>query len=120
MAHCIHCNAEAQLYASGVPVCVRCSKAQEAIRNVRSEHQALSILHQDLQEATERARAATVAFDALASKISSGLPHPDGTQQIHNASREVFQARVELMRAHSRLNDFVVRGIVPEDLKRSG
>jgi hypothetical protein len=29
-------------------------------------------------------------------------------------------ARKEMMTAHKRLSDFVDRGIVPEDLKRSG
>jgi hypothetical protein len=28
-------------------------------------------------------------------------------------------ARTEMMKAHARLNDFIERGIVPEDLKRS-
>jgi hypothetical protein len=78
----------------------------------------LSILHRDLEVATERASAATAAFDSVTSEIPSGIPHPDGTQRIHNASREISQARVGLMIAHNRLNDFLSRGVVPDDLKQ--
>jgi hypothetical protein len=70
--------------------------------------------------ATERASGATVTFDAVTSEIPSGFPHPDGTQRIHNASREMSQARVGLMIAHNRLNDCLSRGIVPDDLKQGG
>lgn len=121
MAECVYCRGETQLYDSGVPVCVKCSEARESRRKPpTSERQALSILHQDLQAATERAKAATAAFDAVTSEIPSGMPHPDGTQRIHNASREISQARVGLMIAHNRLNDYLSRGIVPDDLKQGG
>jgi len=53
-------------------------------------------------------------------KIPSGFPHSDGSQHIHNVSHELSTAGKDLMRAHTRLNDFLSRGIVPEDLKRSG
>ena len=53
-------------------------------------------------------------------QIPSGFPHPDGSQRIHNASRDLSTARKDLMRAHTRLDDFLKTGIVPEDLKRSG
>jgi hypothetical protein len=76
-------------------------------------------LIRDLHEATLRADAATAAFIEITSDIPSGLPHPDGIQRIHNASREMDAARKEMMAAHSRLNAFLERGIVPEDLKRS-
>ena len=52
--------------------------------------------------------------------VPSGLPQPDGTQRIHNASREVSLARVELIKAHNRLSDYIGCGIVPEDLEKSG
>ena len=53
-------------------------------------------------------------------RYPSGTPHPDGVQRIHNASHKLTQARDEMMNAHNRMNDFIERGIVPEDLKRSG
>jgi len=54
------------------------------------------------------------------SQVPSGLPHPDGTQRIRNASRELFRARKEMMTAHRRLDNFIESGIVPEDLKWNG
>ena len=66
------------------------------------------------RESTQRLR----RFIAVMGDVPSGLPHPDGTQRIHNASRELSAARKEVMKAHTRLNEFFGRGIIPEDLKR--
>ena len=119
MADCAYCGAETQLYNSGVPICVICSDARESKRKPpTSEHQVVNILDQDLQAAMERAKAAAEAFAAATREIPSGIPHPDGTQRIHNASREISQARVGLMIAHNRLNDYLARGVVPDDLKQ--
>ena len=45
---------------------------------------------------------------------------PDGVQRIRSVSHELTVARNEMIRAHNRLNEFLERGTVPEDLKRSG
>jgi hypothetical protein len=120
MADCIFCKADTELYDGGAPVCVKCSEARDGKRKpATSLDQILSVLKQDLQAAAERARGATAAFEAVTGDIPSGMPHPDGTQRIHNASRVVSQARVELMKAHNRLNDYLGRGIVPEDLNEA-
>jgi hypothetical protein len=71
-----------------------------------------------ISEATMRAEAATTAFAAISGDIPSGMPHPDGVQRIHSAAREMDAARKEMMTAHARLNDFIERGIVPEDLNQ--
>jgi hypothetical protein len=121
MAACTFCKAETDLYDSGVPVCVKCSEARGSKRKPpTSEHQVLNILQQELLAASERSKGATAAFDAVTSEIPSAIPHPDGTQRIHNASRQVTVARMEMLRAHHRLSDFLNAGIVPEDLRRSG
>ena len=67
-----------------------------------------------------RAEAAIAAFTAVTSEIPTFIPRPDAVQRIHNASREMTAARNEMMKAHTRLNDYVERGIVTEDLKRRG
>lgn len=77
-------------------------------------------LQQELKDATERAATASAAFLAVTSQVPSGLPHPDGTQRIRNISHELAFARTELMRAHSRLDAFLVSGIAPEDLVSNG
>jgi hypothetical protein len=119
MAECVYCQAETFLYYVGVPVCIKCADAHEAKgkppeieRNVRTT------LIQDVTETTARAKAASQAFGATMGDVPSGLPHPDGAQRIHDASREVFAAQKEMMKAHTRLNDFLGQGTIPEDLKQ--
>jgi len=79
-----------------------------------------SVVQHDVTEATERAHVASDAFEAIVANVPSGLPHPDGTQRILNASRTLSAARQEMMRAHGRLHDFLTRGTIPEDLKKGG
>jgi hypothetical protein len=74
------------------------------------------LLQEELKKATERAASASAAFLDVTSQVPSGLPHPDGTQRIRNIAHELAFARTELMRAHSRMDAFLVSGIAPEDL----
>lgn len=60
---------------------------------------------------------ATEAYFAIVGEVPSSL-YQDGVQRIHNASAEQSAARKQLMKAHNRFNDFLSRGIVPEDLKQ--
>jgi hypothetical protein len=41
---------------------------------------------------------------------------PDGAFRIKQTSRELSTARVETMRAHRRLNEFLSREVIPEDV----
>jgi hypothetical protein len=78
------------------------------------------LLQQELKAATERAATASAAFLDVTSQVPSGLPHPDGTQRIRNMAHELAFARTELMRAHSRMDTFLVSGIAPDDLVSGG
>ncbi len=78
------------------------------------------LLQDELKKATERAASASAAFLDVTSQVPSGLPHPDGTQRIRNIAHELAFARTELMRAHSRMDTFLVSGIAPEDLVSGG
>ena len=119
MAECAYCKTETYLYDGGVPICLECADAREAKRKPPEiERQVRTILIQDLTEATARAHASSEAFSAIMTDVPSALPHPDGTQRIHNSSRELSAARKEMMKAHARLNDFLSQGIIPEDLKQ--
>jgi len=60
---------------------------------------------------------ASQIFNEVVRDIPSGLPHPDGTQRIHNAARELADAREKLAVTIARLNDFVSHEVVPEDLE---
>jgi hypothetical protein len=119
MAACAYCKTETFLYDGGVPICLECADARDAKRtSPEIERQVRTILIQDLTQATARAHAASEAFGAIMADVPSALPHPDGTQRIHNVSRELSAARKEMMKAHARLNDFLSSGVIPEDLKQ--
>ena len=121
MALCTSCNRETELFECDIPVCLSCSLERDAKRKpAGSDSQIRSVLHDTLVRATERASGATAAFTAVVQAVPSAIPPPDGTHLIQRASRDVSKARVELMRAHNRLNDYLSRGIVPEDLKQNG
>ncbi len=118
MAQCAYCKTETFLFDRGVPICLECADEREAKRKPpETEHRIRTILKEALTEAKARSHAASGAFTAVVGDIPSALPHPDGTQRIHNVSRELSAAREEVMQAHTRLNEFLSRGIIPEDLK---
>ncbi len=112
MALCTYCRKETELYDGGTPVCVECSAAPPPQNSIAAR------LQWDVAAATERADAANAAFHALMRDIPSHVPHPDGSQRLQNASRELTAARQAMMEATLRLNDFLNRGTIPEDLKR--
>ena len=121
MAQCAYCNAVTELYFANVPVCTKCTSEREANRKPAEVHSQIhTVLKDELAVATEQAVQATETFLRVTTEIPSGLPHPDGTQRIHNASHDMSQARERMALSHKRLNDYLTSGIVPEDLKRSG
>jgi hypothetical protein len=82
------------------------------------EHKRIhDVLRDEFEAAKRRMNAASLKFNEVVRDIPSGLPHPDGTQRIHNAGRELVDAREKLAAAIARLNDFVSREIVPDDLR---
>ena len=114
MALCAYCKAE----TGDVPICLECSDARQAKLKLPASEQVGRLLIQESVEATSRANAALRAFNDVLNLFPSGLPNPNGTQRVQNASRKLIAARKEMGRAHRRLNDFMSRGVVPEDLKR--
>jgi hypothetical protein len=122
MAECAYCKAETQLYDRDVPICPQCAEARDGTprKPPTAEQYIRARLLQDLLEATARSSEAAREFDGALGQFSGGLPHPDGAQQIQRASQNLTVARQVLMKAHNRLSDYQDRGIVPEDLKRSG
>jgi len=114
MAQCAYCKTETELYKGGTPICIHCADLSPEGRGVRAR------LFHDLAEARLGAESATMEFNAVTRDIPSSIPQPDGAQRIYNASRSLDAARKKMMTAHTRLNEFLERGIVPEDLKGSG
>ena len=120
MAQCAYCKAETELYENGTPICVVCAgtKAVNPRPSSADSQMRLKLL-QEVRQATDRVNAAAESFSSIIQDIPSDTPHPDGALRITHASRELSTARAELMVAHRRLNDFLSRGVVPEDLKAS-
>jgi len=119
MAKCACCKAETELYDSGVPFCIQCSDVGRAKRKLSFPERPIeALLMNGVAEAMAHVSVANQAFQTAICEIPSGLPQPDGAQRIYNASRELATARREMMEAHSLLNDFIERGIVPENLRR--
>lgn len=121
MAQCAYCSSHAEaVEAGGVPICAKCSDEREARRKPpASEQEIRYVLIQDLVDATVQEKAASDEFNTVIDQFPSGMPHPDGSDRIQDASRKLIAARKEMGRAHSRLNDFLDRGIIPADLSRS-
>ena len=122
MTKCAHCKLEdTELYENGIPLCLKCSDKREAkTEPLATEQEIRVILLQDMLEAAARNNTAIQEFDLVKGQFPSGLPHPDGSQRIRNASSVLSIARKGMRKAHNRLNDYLERGIVPDDLKRSG
>jgi hypothetical protein len=119
MVQCIYCNTKIEPCDKGLPICLDCANRAEA-KEPPEEQSIRTMLQRELTAATAQAHLATDEFHAIVDDIPSALPHPDGTQRIHNVYRELSLARRRMMEAHSRLGDYLVSGSIPEDLNPSG
>lgn len=118
MKICIFCESEAELAIDGMPVCEECSgKSASEFGELETDRQIRAALQRQILTSTARAHAASQELIAIMSDIPSGLPHPDGSQRIQNAARALAAARTEVMKAHSRLNEFLAGGGVPGELE---
>ena len=86
----------------------------------RREIEVLRILIQEVIDATAEKNEASDRFDVVMDQFPSGLPHPDGSQRIANSSQRLSIARKKVLMAHTRLTEFLDRGVVPDDLKGEG
>lgn len=76
------------------------------------------LLEDAFDAAQQRRIDASKRFTEVMNDIPSGIPHPDGTDRIHQASREYRDSREAASAAMKRLSDFMIRGIIPDDLYR--
>jgi len=84
----------------------------------KDREQVLAALNHDLQVAQQRRDEASTQFSEIMKDVPSGLPHPDGTDRIHQASQKYFEAQKEAMDALMCLNKFLVDRALPEDPER--
>jgi hypothetical protein len=112
MARCAYCKTkEAELCENGIPICLSCAE-------LNHDHSGgvQALLVRALSEATLRRDSAFAEFTTIVNGIPSGMPHPNGQRRIHNASAKLAVARHKLIEAHTRLNDYLELGTVPQYL----
>lgn len=121
MTICAFCGSETEFAGEGARGCKKCSgKPQSEVGKLETERQIRAALQREILASTARAHAASEKLGAIMSDIPSGLPQPDGSQRIQNAAHALVAARNEVMQAHSRLNEFLARGVVPAGLELNG
>jgi hypothetical protein len=81
------------------------------------DNEILTKLREALDAARQRSDAASQHFDEIIRGAPSGLPNPDGVDQVGLASSEFIQPRQNLMDAHLKLENFIAHGTIPEELK---
>jgi len=75
------------------------------------------ILKARLRRAQERRSAAAKTFnDAV--KVPSGIPHSCGAGIVRAATQEFRNALMEVQKAIKERNEFLLRDVIPEDLKQ--
>ena len=78
---------------------------------------ARKILRQQLADATIKADEASKKFSDAIGDVPTSLPDPDGVQHLYNVSQEYATAREKLTNAMRRLNDLMIHGTIPHDLR---
>jgi hypothetical protein len=76
-----------------------------------------ALLHCQLNDARLRHLAASEHFNDLIAGVPTGTPEPDASLQIQQSAASARAALHHYMKALERSADFMVRGIVPEDLQ---
>jgi len=105
----------------GMLLCKECSaKPESELGRLKAAREIRAALHREVLASTVRANAASEKLSAIMGDIPSGLPQPDGSQRIQNAARALAAARNQLMRAHSRLDEFLARGVVSGECDPGG
>jgi len=116
MASCSICGAQTELLVNGRPMCVACtgSAAPDAAQvKIRAK------LEQAERTARVQFDAAMAELRALANPDSPTLP-ADATGRARSAVAAIGPARACYENAHQRLLDFLVNGVVPDDLRHLG
>jgi len=71
----------------------------------------------DLQTARSDKAAAAQRFNEVLEQVPTGIPSPDSNLGIKQAGSEYHRAKEACRLALHRFTDFLVSGIVPDDLK---
>ena len=112
MSKCSNCGADTELFDGGIPICAKCSQGE------LDRSKILERLHQDREIARRRRDEASSHFDDIIRQVPhGGIPYPDSQERIRRASHDYTRAQRDLANATARLNDYLIDGTVPPQLK---
>ena len=77
------------------------------------------ILRGKLERSRTAYEAKAANFQKVIEDVPSGIPYLDSTTRIRNAAESHNRTLAEYQSALERFNDFVIRRIIPDDLKSS-
>jgi hypothetical protein len=77
-------------------------------------------LAQDLDDARREHAGAKERFIGVMREVPSGFAHPDDAFRLLQAGKETRHALEVYSKALDRYSNFVLHGVVPDDLKSSG
>ena len=130
MANCIYCGAETSSYRSERPVCVKCAEGMDSAEAMDPKQAPPKqapldndyirrILQVEVAETNAQAEAAAAEFKAIMSSGPTGIPHPDGTQRIHQAARVEVAIRVPglLQFCRGKIRQRICSGRIPSQYR---
>ncbi len=77
----------------------------------------LKILRERVSAAQERNNEAAARFNEISADYATSIPFPDGVSRIRDAARRYRRAIQELTDAQQQMAEFLLSGVIPEDLK---
>jgi uncharacterized protein YPO0396 len=77
----------------------------------------LEALRDQLRAAQRQRDLASDRFDTILHQVPRGLPNPDSTELVRQASREYRRMQQELVNALERLNEYLVHGKIPAEIE---
>jgi hypothetical protein len=99
MSPCRICGQLTELWVNQEPVCIACDGASR---------ESLLMRLAELEQAAQKEHLRLMQqFNEIVSDIPSGIPHPDGTERIERARRELQIARERYREARERTKRFM-------------
>jgi len=77
----------------------------------------LKILGERVSAAQDRNNEPAARFNKVTADYPNAIPHPDGVTRVRDAAQRYRRAMKELTAAHQQMAEFLLNGVIPEDLE---